>query len=229
MRRHIFTCIAAAILASAAAAAPPAQNKKFVSQLYQDLLGRKPSRTDSATAEGLLNLGATRTQIAGMVTSGNEYRTELIQGFYNSFLNRPASASEVNFYLTYMQQGATDDDVKSFILGSDEYFRLAGGTPHGFLNKLYEDTLGRPIDPAAEAAFATYMTQGGTRQAVASLVVHSVEADQREVTGLYQKLLHRPPQTPELNTFTQMLQTGAKDEMVVDTICGSNEYFQLAQ
>src|SRR5262245_3699343 len=109
------------LLAGAAAAGTPWQNQKFVSQLYQDLLGRKPSRTESAQLVGLLNLGATRTQIAGVITSGNEYRTDQIQQDYGSFLNRPAAAGEVSFFLAYLQQGAYDDDVKSAILGSNEY------------------------------------------------------------------------------------------------------------
>lgn len=178
---------------------------------------------------GYLNFGATRTQIAGLLTSSNEYRTDLIQQFYGSFLKRPAGSLEVNFSLNLIQQGATDDDIKSYILGSDEYYRLAGAAVSGYLNKLYEDVLGRPIDRGAELMLASYLANGATRQAVAELVLQSLEADQREVTQLYQKLLKRLPGSTELSSFSQMLQTGAKDEFVMDTICGSDEYFQLAQ
>jgi hypothetical protein len=58
--------------------------------------------------------------------------------------------------------------------------------------------------------------------------LHSVEADRREVTQLFQKLLHRLPQPAELDGYAQMLQLGGKDELVIDLICGGDEYFQLA-
>lgn len=229
MRKRSFRWIAAAaLLAGAAAAATPGQNQKFVSQLYEDLLGRKPSRTESAQLAGLLNLGATRTQVAGVITSGKEYRTGQIQQYYSSFLNRAATAGEISFYLSYIQQGAIDDDVKSAILGSDEFYSLAGGTPYGFLNKLYQDVLGRPVDRNAELQFEAMMGQGTPRQTIASIVLHSLEADQREVTQLFQKLLKRAPQPAELASFSQMLQTGATDEFVIDLICGSDEYFAKA-
>jgi hypothetical protein len=230
MRKQLLKFVAAAaILTSAAGAATPVQNQKFVAKLYADLLNRNPSRIESATFTTLLNLGATRTQIAGAITSSKEYRTDQIQQDFASFLNRPATAGEVSFFLNYLQQGATDDDVKAAILGGDEYYRLAGGTDYGFLNKLFEDVLGRPVDRGAESTLAALMRQGTTRQAIAELILHSLEADQREVTQLFQKLLHRLPQPAELAADSQMLLTGATDEFVIDALCGSDEYFQLAQ
>ena len=72
------------------------------------------------------------------------------------------------------------------------------------------------------------MTQGTPRQNIAELVLHSLEADQRQVTQLFQKLLHRPPQAGELAGYAQMLQLGGNDELVIDLVCGGDEYFQLA-
>jgi hypothetical protein len=178
---------------------------------------------------GLLGFGVTRIQIAGMVTSSNEYRDDLVQQLYNSFLHRPATVTEVNYFVGFLQQGGTDDDLKAAILGSDEYYQHVRMSTAGFLNQLYEDVLGRPIDTPALLTFETLIGQGTTRQAVASLVLHSLEADQREVTEFFQKFLHRSPQPSELSSYSQMLQTGARDEVLIDLICGSMEYFQLAQ
>ena len=227
-RARLGLAISMLTLAGAAAAATPGQNQKFIKQLYQDLLNRTPNRTELATCTSLLSFGAARTQIAGALTSSSEYRTDQIQHFFGAFLNRPATAGEVSFFLNYMQQGSTDDDVKAVILAGDEYYRLAGVTDHAFIEKLFEDVLGRPVDRSSEQVLQTLLGQGTTRQSIAGLVLHSLEADQREVTQLFQKLLNRLPQPTELTSFAQMLQVGAKDEFVVDLICGSDEYFQLA-
>ena len=47
-------------------------------------------------------------------------------------------------------------------------------------------------------------------------------------TQLIQKFLKRLPQPAELLNFSQILQTGGKDEFLVDLLCGGEEYFQLA-
>ena len=233
MRKIIQFAAAASLLAGSAAAAviPGAQspNQKFINKLYADLLSRAPSQAESTGYVRLLAFGVTRTQIAGIVTSSNEYRIDMVQQFYNSFLHRSGSSAEVTIFVTLLQQGSTDDDIKAIILGSDEYFLLAGQTIAGFLNQLYLDVLCRPIDPAASLTFQSMIERGTTRQAVAAIVLHSLEADQREMTQLFQKFLLRSPQPAELTSFAQMLQTGAKDEVVIDLICGSSEYFQLAQ
>ena len=50
----------------------------------------------------------------------------------------------------------------------------------------------------------------------------------REVGHFFEKFLHRAPQSGELANYSQMLQLGAKDELVIDLICGSGEFFQMA-
>ena len=234
MRKQIVRSVVATLVLAVAAAASQAPgtmspNQKFVNKLYADLLNRSPASTESTVVVMLLGFGVTRVQIAGMLTSSNEYRTDLVQQLYNNFLHRAASPLEVNAFVGFLQQGGTDDDLKAAILGSDEYFRLGRLSTAGFLNQLYEDVLGRPIDPAALLTFETLIGNGTTRQAVAAIVLHSLEADQREVAQFFQKFLKRSPQPAELSSFAQMLQTGAKDEVLIDLICGSAEYFQLAQ
>ena len=223
---HFAFAIAILTVAVAAQAAPNGQNQKFVKKLYADLLNRAPDRVESDKLVGLLNAGATRTQVAGAITSGNEYRNDQVQQWFVSLLNRPATAGEVNFVLNYIQNGATGDDVKAAVLGGDEYYRLAGGNNIGFLNKLFQDVLGRSIDPTSVVTLQSLLGQGMARQTLALLVLHSLEADQRDVTQFFQKLLSRLPSPVELASYSQMLQLGATDDFVIDLICGTDEYFQ---
>src|SRR5690349_12565726 len=87
----------------------PGQDRKFIDQLYQDLLGRNPSRGELSLLQAMLNAGAPRAQAAGAITSSNEYRSNQVRGYFNAFLNRPATASEVTLYLNFLQNGANDD------------------------------------------------------------------------------------------------------------------------
>src|SRR5262252_3929105 len=114
---------ASLLMAMTAGAAPPAatppQDHKFLTRLYTDLLNRAPSRQELTLYTLMLQSGAPGTQIAGAITSSNEYQSDQIQAYFGSFLNRPATPAEVSFYvINAFQQGATDDDVKSAILGS---------------------------------------------------------------------------------------------------------------
>ena len=66
-----------------------------------------------------------------------EYRTLLIQGFYNTFLHRTATPTELATFLAMLAGGATDEDVMAAILGSEEYYATrGGGTNSGFITAL---------------------------------------------------------------------------------------------
>jgi hypothetical protein len=49
--------------------------------------------------------------------------------------------------------------------------------------------------------------------------------DQLEVTALYQQFLRRTPDSEGLEIFTNLLQLGVPNEVVLGAILASNEYF----
>jgi hypothetical protein len=126
--------------------ASPGHDKQFVKQLYSDVLGRSPDRATSAMWVTFLQNGGARIQVASALTSSQEYRKLLIDQVYMDYLNRPPASDELNFWLAWMQQGATDDQLRAQVLASDEFYGKAGGTNDLFLNQLYLEVLGVPID-----------------------------------------------------------------------------------
>jgi len=69
--------------------------------------------------------------------------------WYQRYLRRdmdPYSGS----WVQALQQGQEPEQVLSGILGSDEYFQNAGGTPAAFVRRLYEDVTGRRPTPREE-------------------------------------------------------------------------------
>jgi Domain of unknown function (DUF4214) len=203
-------------------------DQRFVAQAHRDLLDRAPASADLATFADALGKGGTRTQVAAALLASDEYRVALTQSFYTSYLRRTASAPESAAGLGLLKAGATDEDLRSLVLGSGEYLTTqGGGTVHGFLNALYHDVLGRAIDPAAESAFTTALSTGKTRVEVALTVLTSNEARQKVVAALYERLLHRAAAAGEVQTGTSLLANGGTDEDIAAQLVGSSEYFAM--
>ena len=219
---------AAGVLFASLAAAGTAQNAMFIRQLYTDLLGRPADSAALSTWLTFLEHGGIRIQIASAVTSSTEYRTKLIGEMYADYLNRPPVAQEASFFVSVIQQGATDDQVRSCMLGSEEYFKLTGGTNQGFLSKLYQELLGRPIDRLALVSYEGLLANGATRQAVAAAILGSLESERRKVEGWSMRFLRRPADQTMLANYSAGLQAGATDEQVIDLIVSSDEYFKYA-
>jgi len=69
-----------------------------------------------------------------------------VERWYSRYLGRemdPYSGT----WVQALQQGQDPNQVLSGILGSDEYYRRAGGTPARFVAQLYEDVGGRRPTP----------------------------------------------------------------------------------
>jgi hypothetical protein len=101
-------------------------NTGFVTAVYLDLLSRPVDSASLAAWVAALEGTTTRFQVAQTLLSDVEYRTDLVQGWYQRFLGRGATMSEVNAWLSFFGSGATDEQIIADITGSDEYFNRAG-------------------------------------------------------------------------------------------------------
>src|SRR5262249_2423038 len=154
-----------------------------------------------------------------------EYRTRQVQVFHALLLNRAPDSTGLAAFAGFLGAGGTVEQVKASILGSGEYFTSrSGGTNDGFLAALYRDVLGRAIDPGGQTTWGGALRAGASRQSVAQDVVTSLEADQVLVQGDYRQLLRREADSSGLSTFVGFLQRGGRDEEVLASIAGSDEY-----
>jgi hypothetical protein len=101
-------------------------------------------------------------------------------------------------------------------------------TNETFLNAVYEDILGRPIDPSGLAGFEASLTAGATRTQVAYDIVTSTEAYQDLVKSWYEQFLNRIPAPGEGDPFVAQLKAGATEEQVEAILLGSTEFDQEA-
>ncbi|HJT17270.1 MAG TPA: DUF4214 domain-containing protein [Thermoanaerobaculia bacterium] len=92
--------------------------------------------------------------------------------------------------------------------------RVAVCDPNHFLSKVYQDLLGRPIDPAATNYWLTFMKNGASRAQVATEMMRSNEYKSIVARDAYNMYLHRAPSASDIAAFAGEL-----------PILSSNEYF----
>jgi hypothetical protein len=68
-----------------------------------------------------------------------------VDGWYQQYLHRPPGNIDYgkNDWADGLRNGTPPDAVLAGILGSEEYYGLAGGTPEGFVRQLFRDIVGR--------------------------------------------------------------------------------------
>jgi hypothetical protein len=54
--------------------------------------------------------------------TSNEYRTNLVGGFYTTYLGRTGSSGEIAGWVNVLANGVTDETVTTDFLLTDEYF-----------------------------------------------------------------------------------------------------------
>jgi hypothetical protein len=201
-------------------------NQRWVNQIYVDLLNRPADPTGLSVWTGALSQGATRTQIAQAIEASGEYFTDVVQGYYQKYLHRAADAGGLQSWVGLLEAGATKEQVQAGITGSGEYFQnRGGGTINGFLNALYQDGLGRAIDPSGQSIFSAALAGGATPGQVAAAIFGSGEYLQDVIQADYEQFLHRPADNFGLTAFLNALKAGGTEQAVAAVFLGSGEYF----
>jgi hypothetical protein len=201
----------------------PSSNARFVQQLYLDVLNRPADATAIASFGGALDASTlSRGQVATSVLLSTEYRNLLLGDLYSSLLHRPALAADLTYWMPAFVAGLSSEQIESQILGSPEYFTLSGGTNSAWLARLYNDVLGRSIDPAAETVW-TSVLGSASRATVALQILNSAEARSRRAQVYFQRYLRRGPSAAELASFSGALLTSS-DENVQSLMLGASEY-----
>jgi Domain of unknown function (DUF4214) len=196
-------------------------NDGFLDALYGDLLGRGVDAIGRSAWDQAMQSGTTPGQVATRILASNEYRQDLVTGYYEQVLHRAPDTTGLGAWVNVLQGGGRDQDVVAGILGSEEYFSFR----QPLVSQIYNDVLGRPVDAAGLASWASVLDGGASAAQVASLIETTPEYRMNEVTNLYLLYLHRTPDDAGLNHFVTLLQNGARLEQVAAAIVGSAEYF----
>jgi hypothetical protein len=99
-------------------------NQGYITGLYRDVLNRAPSTAELAGWETALDSGTSRASVAVAFLTSQEYRTNLVQADYLTFLLRPADSGGLAAWVNALNAGATDQQVLAQIFGSPEGYQL---------------------------------------------------------------------------------------------------------
>jgi hypothetical protein len=216
------------------------QEGTFLRAAYQDVLQRGISPGEVAFWENQIAAGVPLGAIAGAITHSNERNTIIVNGYFQTFLGRQPAPGEAAPFVNFLNSGGPRNNLMLIFLQSQEYFNDAGGTPAGYLNKVYTDLLGR-LPGTSEQAF--WLSQPNIRTALPIGVLFQVPTEyyQRLLTGEYFTLLRRFPSTPPDQSrlispsapfgaqgFVNGLIAGANQADIETSIIASPEYLGIA-
>ncbi|HEV3344692.1 MAG TPA: S8 family serine peptidase [Pirellulales bacterium] len=210
---------------------PPGQNDaaaNFVNAIYHEVLGRTADPAGLSSWTALLGSGLSRFQFAQILWDSAEHRTQQIEADYSEFLHRSAGAGEVSGWLTAFLQGASETSVASTFLHSAEFLHSDPDNVT-FIQTVFQDLLGRAVDPASLTSFENNLNAGLTRSQLVDLVLGSPERTAHVIGQYYQQFLGRPGSATEVQNWVGMIASGQVDfESVAELFLSSNEFFGAA-
>jgi hypothetical protein len=209
---------------TACAAAGISTPKAFVCAVYVDLLGRAPAPGEVSGWVHAIEGGTSRAQVAYAILTSPEYRHDLVNNYYQTYLGRTADSSGLPFWVNQLARGSSDEALLAGILASPEYYSTAGGTPAALVTSLYRRLLGRGPAPAELRFWELQLSDGETRAEVAFAFLSSAEYKTKFVERQYSELLARPADPHALSLWVTQLGQGSSDEQVQAAIIGSPEF-----
>ena len=218
---------------------------EFVAGLYHSLLGTTTSGRAPDTVgfvNALAPVDAARmaelTAVAPTFTTSSEYRTDIVQGYFTTYLLRSGSAAEVQNYVTLLNQGKmSEEGIINALVSSAEYFTnpaLGNNSNTTWLQSVYSSLLNEaPGGDPNSASYLAALTAGTmTRAQVAGKLMASPTFLDHIIFADFANLLGRAPNQNEYATFTSVLQQGSvtpggpsPDEQLIDDLVSSQEYF----
>lgn len=200
-------------------------DERWVNEVFHDLLGRQADPGALGFFAGLSASGNRQQAIADIENSA-EYRNDQVESLYQHYLHRAADPGGLQYFASLLANGGTPEQVATALAGSAEYYaNRGGGTNDGFLDALFQDALGRPVDAGARQYFDHALATGATTAQVASAVFTSPEYQSDVVNQIYLQLLDRPADSGGLSFWSNELAHGATDNQIVAAIAASDEYF----
>ncbi|CAN5193129.1 hypothetical protein BH10PLA2_BH10PLA2_11300 [soil metagenome] len=128
-------------------------NAQWLETLYRDMFQREIDSSGESSWLQALNSGATRQQVALFIGTSTEREAIVVGTYYQAYLGRTGSTSEIAYWVGAIQSGATQQQVVTITLSSGEYLSRTGGSLQGWLTGVYQAALKRSPDAAGYDAW----------------------------------------------------------------------------
>ncbi|HEY7423721.1 MAG TPA: DUF4214 domain-containing protein, partial [Gemmataceae bacterium] len=205
-------------------------NQLWLQQVYQNLLGRAVDPSGLTYWNNVLNSGASRTQVAFMITQTVEYHTDQVMTAYQKLLGTAPDPSTLSYFVGLLGSGTSIEGVDAIIIGSNTFFTSQGGdSTASWLNAVYQNFLNRPLDSSGSAIWQQALASGQSLTQVAQEILSTSEYYTDLVQNMYQTYLGRAADPTSLSAFVASLQSGGgSDATVISAILGSPEFLARA-
>lgn len=102
-------------------AASDSNDVRWITRLYEKVLGRSPASSEVTGWVTALAQGSSPTQVAVGFLYSTEHLTAVVNGYYLSLLGRGIDPTGAQSWVTALQNGARDEQIIAGIVASDEY------------------------------------------------------------------------------------------------------------
>jgi hypothetical protein len=179
-------------------------DQAYIQTLYNHFLGRTGSVTElNGWVSQLPSLG--RTGVLNDIFRSAEGLGRVVDAFFLQYLQRSADSVGRASFVSFLQQGHTEEELAVQLVSSQEYFDRErgtfGGTDSSFVQSLFNKILGRNASAADVAGVVSMLPALGSRAGLARALLASNEYRAQVVRSYYTDLLHRPnlPAASEVN------------------------------
>lgn len=202
------------------------KNDGFVHRATRDLLFRfATSQTITTTGSSLTAGTTTRPAVIDSLMDTDEYRGLDVDRTFTRFLKRGVDPSGRTYWINSIGNGKPLWRFRAQLFGSNEYFTKAGGTNASYLEKVYFDVLGRPIDPSGRTYWTNKLNSGADRGSVALSFLKAAEFRRFVVDDQFLRFLDRKATTQEHATWDPKITgTATGEQDLIAHLAGSDEY-----
>lgn len=195
----------------------------WIDTLYGDVLGRDPSLSEINYWSGQIARGVSYLQIAQSFMVSDERRGGIVDSLYRQYIGRAADQAGLRYWIGMWSATGGPEHVQAGIIGSNEYYRQAGGTDGGWVSALYRNILGRDVDQDGLDYWTQYI-QTHSKQSVVLGFVTSDEYRLGMIKGWYQQYLGRELDDAGAQFWLKQMKNGLKQEAIQNGILASAEY-----
>jgi hypothetical protein len=174
----------------------------FVQTLYNNLLGRTGALAELDPWVQLLNSQG-QAAVSNAILHSPEALGRIVDSFYLRFLGRQSDATGRAGWISFLQNGGTEEQVETQFLTSPEYI---SHIDTDFVQSLYLNILGRPGSLAELAGWNNNIQNLGGLAGVANDFVHSPENRLNTLRADFQTFLHRTPADSEITALANSTQ-----------------------
>lgn len=219
---------------------PPSQYAPFdnastlVTQQYRDLLRRNPSDSDlsfwNARAGTTWPPGQFVAQLA--TSSEADDRVDAVIRLYEAYFLRNPDHGGLTYWLNRRGEGRTLVSISNSFAVSSEFTRRYGSLTNAeFVDRVYQNVMGRPADAGGLAYWAARLDGGTSRGQVMANFSQSSEYVRKTDAGVHvvaviEGMLQRAPEPDVYALFTAGLENGATSVTALATYVWDGAEYQ---